>query len=205
MNDLQKFNFNDNPVSVIDRAGTTWFVAKDVCEVLEISKHRDAVSRLDEDERGSVLVDTLGGKQEMTTINESGLYKLVFRSRKKIAKAFTKWVTSEVIPSIRKNGGYIAPNANGEMVSALIEKWTAERISYITTIAEQSAELALVRRDNDMMIRAVSVVSPKYPFGSVSKRNGHRKTNFRRSAWYAPKSMEDIRADIVQLLLPLFQ
>lgn len=83
-----------------------WFVAKDVCDILEISKYRDAVSRLDDDEVGSVLVDTLGGKQEMGAINESGLYSIIMKSRKTEAKKFKKWITHEVIPSIRKTGSY---------------------------------------------------------------------------------------------------
>lgn len=83
-----------------------WFVAKDVCQVLGIEKYRDAVSRLDEDERESVLVDTLGGIQKMTAVSESGLYSLIFQSRKAEARKFRKWVTSEVLPSIRKKGYY---------------------------------------------------------------------------------------------------
>lgn len=83
-----------------------WFVAKDVCKILGIRKYRDAISRLDDDERVSILVDTLGGKQQMTAVNESGLYSLVFMSRKPEAKKFRKWVTSEVLPSIRKYGYY---------------------------------------------------------------------------------------------------
>lgn len=84
-----------------------WFVAKDVCEALGIYKHRDALLRLDEDEKGRpVIVDTLGGKQEMTSINESGMYNLIFQSRKPEAKAFRKWVTNVVLPSIRRTGSY---------------------------------------------------------------------------------------------------
>ena len=84
-----------------------YFVAKDVCEVLGIEKHRDAVARLDEDEKGRPLVvDTLGGKQSLSTVNESGLYNLIFQSRKPEAKSFRKWVTSEVLPAIRKTGKY---------------------------------------------------------------------------------------------------
>lgn len=83
-----------------------WFVAKDVCQVLGIEKYRDAVSRLDEDERESVLVDTLGGIQKMTAVSESGLYSLIFQSRKAEARKFRKWVTSEVLPNIRKKGYY---------------------------------------------------------------------------------------------------
>ena len=87
--------------------GEPWWVLADVCKVLEISKHRDAASRLDDDERESVLVDTLGGLQSMTAINESGLYSLILTSRKPSAKRFKKWVTSEVLPAIRKTGGYM--------------------------------------------------------------------------------------------------
>jgi prophage antirepressor-like protein len=89
-------------------SGEPLFVAKDVCDILGISKHRDAIQKLDEDERGSVRVDTLGGIQEMTAVTESGLYTLIIRSDKKEAKPFRKWVTSEVLPAIRKTGGYIA-------------------------------------------------------------------------------------------------
>jgi len=96
--------FGQVRVNIIN--GETWFVAKDVCDVLELSKNRDAVARLDVDERGSVLVDTPGGKQEMTTINESGLYALIIRSNKPIARKFRKWVTGEVLPAIRKYGTY---------------------------------------------------------------------------------------------------
>ena len=88
-----------------------WFVAKDVCECLSISKYRNAISRLDEDEREPFEVDTLGGKQEMTAINEYGLYSLVLSSRKPEAKEFKRWITHEVIPAIRKTGMYMTDNA----------------------------------------------------------------------------------------------
>lgn len=106
---LQVFNFNEKestPIRVQVINNEPWFVAKDVCQVLGIEKHRDAISRLDEDERGSVLVDTLGGKQQFTATNESGLYHLIFQSRKPEAKKFRKWVTGEVLPTIRKTGRY---------------------------------------------------------------------------------------------------
>jgi prophage antirepressor-like protein len=86
--------------------GQEWFVAKDVCDILEIKNYRDAVESLDDDERVSVLVDTLGGKQTMIAINESGLYALIFRSRKPKAREFRRWVTSEVLPAIRRTGSY---------------------------------------------------------------------------------------------------
>lgn len=88
-----------------------WFVAKDVCDLLGIERHRDAIRNFDDDERGRLLMDTLGGKQEMATINESGLYNLIFQSRKPEAKQFRKWVTSEVLPAIRRQGFYVHPSA----------------------------------------------------------------------------------------------
>lgn len=108
MNEIMKV-FNNamfGNVRIILQDNEPWFVAKDVCECLAISKHRDAISRLDTDERGSLKVDTLGGKQEMATVNEYGLYSLVMSSRKPEAKEFKRWITHEVLPSLRKYGTY---------------------------------------------------------------------------------------------------
>lgn len=86
--------------------GEPWFSGKDVCYSIWISKYRDFLSKLDDDERVSTNMDTLGGNQQITVVNESGLYHLIFLSRKPEAKAFRKWVTNEVLPSIRRTGGY---------------------------------------------------------------------------------------------------
>ena len=88
-----------------------WFAAKDVCELLGLDNSRQAVSRLDDDEKGVINSDTPGGKQELTFVNESGMYALIFQSRKPQARAFRKWVTGEVLPSLRKYGYYVAPGA----------------------------------------------------------------------------------------------
>ena len=93
--------------ALVDSQGAPAFVAKDVCLALGIGKYRDAVSTIDDDERGSVLVDTPGGKQQMATVTEPGFYKLVMRSRKPEAKAFQRWVTHEVLPALRRDGGYM--------------------------------------------------------------------------------------------------
>ena len=105
-NSLQLFQNAGFKVRVIMRDSEPWFVAKDVCECLDLANSRDAVSRLDDDEKGVGKADTLGGSQDMMLISESGLYTLVMRSNKPDAKVFRKWVTSEVLPSIRKTGGY---------------------------------------------------------------------------------------------------
>lgn len=92
---------------VFDRGGEPWFVLAEVCRKLEIANPRDVASRLDDDEKDAVgITDAIGRRQTMTIINESGLWSLVLRSNKAEAKRFKKWLTSEVIPSIRKTGSY---------------------------------------------------------------------------------------------------
>ena len=107
--------------------GEPWFVAVDVCKALQIANSRDALTRIDDDEKGVVLTDTLGGKQEVTIVNEPGLYTLVLSSRKPEAKAFKRWITHEVIPVIRKHGAYISPNAEAVQVTPTIEQYAERR------------------------------------------------------------------------------
>lgn len=112
MHDLQIFKYNGKEVRTIQKDGEPWWVLKDVCEVLGLSSPHKVFERLYDDEKGRNQIPTLGGEQEMTVINESGLYNVILRSDKPEAKPFRKWVTSEVLPSIRKNGGYIANQEN---------------------------------------------------------------------------------------------
>ena len=110
MNGLQIFNSEEfGEIRTITKDNETYFVGKDVAKALGFTNPRDAITThvFDED-KGVDTIDTPGGKQSMTVINESGVYALVFGSRLESAKRFKHWVTSEVIPSIRKNGGYIA-------------------------------------------------------------------------------------------------
>ena len=100
------FSFTTGAVRVVLRDDAPWFVAADVCAALSIENNRDAMSRLDDDEKGVGSIDTPGGSQVMTIVSESGLYSLVLGSRKPEAKPFKKWVTSEVLPAIRKSGRY---------------------------------------------------------------------------------------------------
>ncbi len=100
------FSFESHSVRTIYRDGEIWFILNDVTEALAFSRGRDAARMLDDDEKGAHIVRTLGGEQELTIVNESGLYSLVLRSRKPEAKRFKKWVTSEVLPAIRKTGAY---------------------------------------------------------------------------------------------------
>jgi len=118
MNELQIFNYSDKQVRTITKEGEPWFVAKDVCDVLEISNGRDAVSRLDIDEKDAVgITDAIGRDQQMTIISESGVYALIFSSRKPEAENFKRWIRKEVIPSIRKHGAYMTPDTIEKVLS----------------------------------------------------------------------------------------
>lgn len=104
-NEIRKFDFRGASLRTLtDEAGEPWFVAKDVCDILEISNPSDALKRLDDDERSRV---NLGRQGETNIVNEAGLYVLVLGSRKPEAHEFQRWVTHEVLPSIRKHGGYM--------------------------------------------------------------------------------------------------
>ena len=109
MTNITPFNFNDNEVRVIERSGEPWLVARDVCDVLELSNLSEALKAIDEEDLTSEKLTAGGQVREMKLINESGVYALVFRSNKPEAKKFRKWVTSEVLPAIRKTGSYQAP------------------------------------------------------------------------------------------------
>lgn len=106
MNELQVFRYRSIEVRTVEVNGEPWFVLKDVCAVLGIGNSRMVFDRLDSDEKGVSQIDTPGGLQNVNIINESGLYNVILRSDKPEAKPFRKWVTSEVLPSIRKTGGY---------------------------------------------------------------------------------------------------
>ena len=127
---IKCFNYDgENAVRTVEQNGEVWFVAKDVCDVLEIVNARDAVSTLDDDEKMTIantdllelpkyssgVANTDSSKLRSYTLNmisESGLYTLIFRSTKPEAKAFRRWVTHEVLPSIRKTGKYESPRAS---------------------------------------------------------------------------------------------
>ena len=100
------FNFKGRTVQTVTKDGETWFVAADACAILEILNTSQALSRLDDDEKGLTTNDTLGGTQEVSVVSESGLYALIFSSRKPEAKVFRRWVTGVIIPSIRRTGAY---------------------------------------------------------------------------------------------------
>jgi len=111
MNDIVPFDFNGLKVrTATDERGEPWFMAKDVCDALELANSRKAISDFDNEDLMSLVVTSGGQKREMNFVSEAGLYQLIFKSRKEEAKAFKRWVTKEVLPSIRKTGGYTLTN-----------------------------------------------------------------------------------------------
>lgn len=152
-NNLQVFNYNENNVRTVTKDGEPWFVLKDVCKALGIKNSRMVSNSLDADEKDVSLADTLGGRQNATIINESGLYSVILRSDKPEAKPFRKWITSEVIPSIRKHGAYLSPEALEaaatdpnylpQLVAALKSE-TDKRLALEAKIEANAAKVAFV-------------------------------------------------------------
>jgi prophage antirepressor-like protein len=122
--------------------GEPWFVAKDVCEVLDLNNSSQAISRLDDDEKGVISSDTPGGKQTLATVNESGLYSLIFQSRKPASRKFKRWVTSEVLPSLRKYGRYVMSGS----VSETREQQKLTRKEHAAMLLEVSDHLSSTDR-----------------------------------------------------------
>jgi prophage antirepressor-like protein len=107
------FQFQDNIIrTTVDFLGNPWFAAVDVCAALGIKNSRQAMTRLDDDEKGVISSDTNRGSRSVATVNESGLYELIFRSRKPEAKAFKRWVKQSVLPALRKDGMYVQGEEN---------------------------------------------------------------------------------------------
>lgn len=117
MEELRVFeNEQFGELRTVNQNGEPWFVAADVCKALDLGDTHKAVERLEDDEKGRNSIPTLGGNQEMTTVSEAGLYSLVLGSRKPEAKAFKRWITHEVIPTIRKHGMYATPETLERML-----------------------------------------------------------------------------------------
>lgn len=170
MNGLQVFSYEGNEVRTVQKGSKILWVLKDVCGILGIEKYRDAATRLDDDEREPVLVDTLGGRQEMIAVTESGLYSIILLSRKPEAKKFKRWVTHEVLPTIRKHGAYVTPAKLEELMNDP-DSW----IKVLTTLKEERAakeRLQLEATENKPKVifaDAVSVSEGTILIGELAK------------------------------------
>ena len=143
-NEVQVWNYEGAEVRTVQIDGEPWFVLTDVCRELEISNSRMAADRLENDELMSVKLTSGGQRREMTIVNESGLYTVILRSDKPQAKPFRKWVTSEVLPSIRKHGSYSVQSQFADLspqLQVLIQMETRQK-QIEARQAEQATALA---------------------------------------------------------------
>jgi prophage antirepressor-like protein len=140
MNELQSFNFNGvHGVRVVPTDGEPMFVARDICDILELGDTSKAVERLSPSMKGTNTVRTPGGNQEMLTITEAGVYKLVFTSRKPEAERFTDWLAAEVLPAIRRTGTYsVQPMTELQILRVAIDQ--LEKTQQAALEAKQLAE-----------------------------------------------------------------
>ena len=165
-NKIQVWNYESSEIRTIQKDGEPWFVLADVCKVLEIARGTKVAERLEEDEvRQTSITDSLGRQQKAYIINESGLYAVILRSDKPQAKPFRKWVTSEVLPSIRKHGAYMTEQTLERALTSpdfLIELATQlkteqeQRRRLETTVAAQSKQM---EQDKPKVLFADSVTA----------------------------------------------
>lgn len=150
-NSITPFIYDEHPVRVVDIAGNPWFVASDVLTILEVD--RTSLRRLDDDEKGVDSIHTPGGEQQVNVVSEAGLYSLILGSRKPEARMFKRFVTHDILPSIRRHGGYLTPEAteeallNPDFVIRLATELKAERAARAELAAanqQQGARLRLV-------------------------------------------------------------
>ena len=177
MNEVTIFNFETNEVRTVIIEDEAWFVGKDVAEALGYSKARNAIStHVDSDDKKDAPIQgPLGGTQKTTLINESGVYSLIFGSKLENAKRFKKWVTSEVLPAIRKTGSYTAkPMSELEQI-ALIAKGTTQLSERIEKVDS--------KLDNLIENQALNATD----YGSVNRAVNHRVYAY-ASIHHIPKS-----------------
>lgn len=193
-NEVQVWNYESSEIRTVQINGEPWFVLSDVCKVLELSSPHKVAERLDGDEKGRNQIPTLGGVQEMAVVNESGLYTVILRSDKPQAKPFRKWVTSVVLPSIRKHGAYMTDQAlekaltNPDFLIQLATQLKTEqeqRRRLETTVAAQSKQM---EQDKPKVLFADSVAasSSSILIGELAKlikQNGVDMGQRRLFAW----------------------
>lgn len=185
-NGIQVFeNSGLGSVRVVMHNGEPWFVAKDVCDCLELTNTAQTISYLDDDEKGVTTNYTPGGKQEMSMISEAGLYSLILRSRKPEAKAFKRWVTHDILPSIRKTGSYsMTPKSYAEALRALAaEVELREAVEAQKALAESQRDEAIrtkaeigSRREATSMATASAAVRQRDALADKLGEGKHYKT-----------------------------
>lgn len=193
MNELQSFHSAEfGEVRVVERENVPWFVAADVCRCLEIANPSDAIGRLDEDEKALVSIEGLSrGNSLGNIVSEPGLYTLILGSRKPEARAFKRWITHEVIPSIRRHGAYLTPQTLEE---ALRDPDTIIRLA--TALKDEQARSRALEGENSRLTVENAIMAPKAGyFDELVDRN--LLTNLRETA----KQLHVRERDFVRFLL----
>lgn len=159
MEKLQIFDYRGSEVRTVEKDGVTWWVLKDVCSVLDMdtSQVGKVAQRLDEDERNQITVtDKLGREQNTYVVNESGLYNVILRSDKEEAKPFRKWVTSEVLPTIRKHGAYMTDDTIEQVL-----KNPDFGIKLLTELKEEREKIKTLEVTNKQQSQLIGELKPK--------------------------------------------
>lgn len=191
MNNLQVFNYNGNEVRTIQKDGEPWWVLKDVCSVLDLSDTNKTAERLDVDELTRIKFVTGGQNREMLCINECGLYNVILRSDKPEAKPFRKWVTSEVLPSIRKHGAYMTPET---LEQAILNP--DMMIKLCTALKDEQDKNKALQAVNSSLTVDNQIMKPKADyFDELVDRN--LLTNFRETA----KQLQVKEKEFIRFLL----
>lgn len=205
MNKLQKvFNYSGNDIRTIVKDDNVWFVVKDICDVLELTNPTVAISRLDEDEVTKFNLGGLSG--EANIVNEAGLYSLILGSKKTEAKQFKRWITHEVLPSIRKHGAYITDD--------VLEKTLNDpdyMIGLLTVLKEEKQKRMAAEKTNHILMH----VNKTYTATEIAKELGFKsakvlnkdlqskKIQFQQNGtWvfyskYADKGYVEIKQDVL--------
>ena len=172
MNGLQVFSYNDHSVRTVKQDGQPWWVLADVCDVLELKNPARVAARLDEDEKNT-LTFVKGipgpGNPTMTIINEPGLYSVILRSNKPEAKAFKRWITHEVLPTIRATGAYGAPQAAPAITDAL------ERMTGV--VEALASRIEALEHQAQEVPRAELIAPPDLSIPRTTRRHWMRKFN----------------------------
>lgn len=209
MNELTKWNYESSEVRTIQQNGEPWFVLADVCKVLELSNPRSTAERLDEDERRKFDLPRQG---ETWCINESGLYTVILRSDKPQARPFRKWVTSEVLPSIRRTGSYQTKTVDEKSKALAVKEMNARvrmsnqflKLANVDTLSEQYKSILVAKsaealtgtqilplpKSKQKMYTAKEVgemfgITPQ-KVGSIANKNGLKTVEY--GEWYRDKS-----------------
>ena len=183
----QVFNFGDYQVRTVIKEGEPWFVAKDVADILDYSEASAMTRHLDDDDKESVKLTVRGQEQEFILVNESGLYSAILKSRKPEAKAFKKWVTSEVLPSIRKQGKYeVKPTVPQSYSQALLEAGRLAAIVEQQELLMQQQELQMQEQKEALILAAPKV---EYVDNFVERGNNRSLTDVAKELEISAKEL----------------